>query len=185
MKNLLFWLLLLWSIALMWCNESNNEKYTLDSKEWFNVVKWYCEDEWWRIEDWKKWEGYQSVCFYEEDESYCFLEDLYNGLCNKWELYDFDENVSLEGDLYPYAEQACIDSNGQVSQNENGKYICVFDDSQFCYVDEVVDWTCDFLKNDDQDEIVHEEQNVEYDDNDCYYIQGQIRVCGKDASTFE
>ena len=73
-------------VALVWCQKSDWgwTVWQADDNEWFAVAEWYCEDEWWEIEMWEDGDGYRPVCFYEENESYCYLEDLYEGLCNKW-----------------------------------------------------------------------------------------------------
>ena len=143
MKNkLLFGLLILPCIVLLWCDNYNWE-LIVDDDEWFAVAEWYCEEEWWEVEMWEEWNEYQPVCFYEEDESYCYLEDLYGKLCRKWELYYF-----YDYDPYPYAEQACIDSNWQVSVTEAWDNICVLSDDEFCYMDDIIDWWCDLLYQD-------------------------------------
>ena len=143
MKNkLLFGLFILPCIVLLWCDNYNWE-LIVDDDEWFAVAEWYCEEEWWEVEMWEEWNEYQPVCFYEEDESYCYLEDLYGKLCRKWELYYF-----YDYDPYPYAEQACIDSNWQVSVTEAWDNICVLSDDEFCYMDDIIDWWCDLLYQD-------------------------------------
>ena len=140
-KSLLIWLFLVWIFTLVWCQKSDDDSINMDVDDngRFAVAEWYCVDEWWELEMWEDGDGYRPVCFYEDDESYCYFEDLYDWLCHKWDLYTYYD------DLYPYAEQACIDSNGQISQTEYGEDICILGDDEFCYMDDIMDWACDFL----------------------------------------
>lgn len=138
-SKLLFSLLSILCLALIWCSEPVwNEK--IEDEDWFSVAEGYCENEWWEVEMWENWDGYQPVCFYVDDESYCYLEYLYYGVCTKWEFYYFDD--------YWYAEQACIDSDGQISQTDDWEDICIFNDKEFCYMNDVMDWACDLLYQD-------------------------------------
>lgn len=138
-SKLLFGLLSVFSLALIWCSEPAwNDK--VDDEDWFNIAEWYCENEWWKIEMWEELNGYQPVCFYADDESYCYLEYLYNGLCSKWEFYYFDD--------YSYVEQVCIESNGQISQTDDWEDICILNDEEFCYMSDIMDWACDLLYQD-------------------------------------
>jgi len=118
------------------------ERNVDEGGERFSVAEWYCEDEWWELEMWEEGGDYQPVCYFEEDESYCYFEDIYDGLCHKWDLYYYYD------DLYPYAEQACIDSNGQIFQTEYGEDICILSDDEFCYMDDIMDGACDLLYED-------------------------------------
>ena len=180
-KTLLFWLLLVWSFALVWCQKSDWDDmvWQVDGNEWFAVAEWYCEDEWWKLEVWEEWGDYQAVCYFEEDESYCYFDDLYDWSCHKWDLYYYYE------DLYPYAEQACIDSNGQISQTEYGEDICILSDDEFCYMDDIMDWACDLLYYDVQEMYDIHEGEREYQEYiaECYG-QPQITVCGQDGNPY-
>ncbi len=141
MKNrLIFGLLAALSLALIWCSEPawNNE---VGDQDWLSVAEWYCENEWWEVEMWEELNWYQPVCIYADDESYCYLEYLYNWLCSRWEFNFFDD--------YAYAEQVCIDSSGQISQTDNWEDICILNDEEFCYMSDVMDWACDLLYQDD------------------------------------
>jgi len=130
----------------MWCFDIKDlpgmERDIDGGGERFTVAEWYCADEWWELEMWEEWGDYQPICYFGEDESYCYFEDMYDWLCHKWNLYYYYE------DLYPYAEQICIDSNGQISQTEYGEDICILSDYEFCYMDDIMDWACDLLYKD-------------------------------------
>ena len=76
----------------------------------FETAKQSCEAEWWVVEQWYEWWENQNVCNY-PDDSFCYLEEVSEGNCGKGDFY-------YDDDLYPYAEQACIDSNGQISETE-------------------------------------------------------------------
>jgi len=184
MKNLfLIWILFLWSIILSWCNDIKDwpgmERNIDGGGEWFSVAEWYCADEWWKLEMWEEGGDYQPVCYFDEDESFCYFEDMYDGLCHKWDLYYYYE------ELYPYAEQACIDSNGQISQTEYEEDICIFSDNEFCYMDDIMDWACDLLKYNVQEVYDIHESEREYQEYvaECYE-QPQVTVCGQDGNSY-
>ena len=177
MKNkLIFGLLAILCLALIWCSEPawNNE---VGDEDWLSVAEWYCENEWWEVEMWEELNGYQPVCIYADDESYCYLEYLYNWLCSKWEFYYFDD--------YTYAEQACIDSNGQISQTEEWEDICILSDDEFCYMSDVMDWACDLLSYNVQDVYDEHESERAYQEyiSECY-DQPQVTVCGQDGNPY-
>ena len=182
-KSLLFWLLFLWGITLTWCIDIMDWPWMVNEPEaggeWFSVAEWYCADEWWKLEIWEEWDESQAICFFEDDESYCYFEDLYDGLCHKWDLYYYYD------DMYPYAEQACIDSNGQVSQTELWENICILNDDEFCYMDDIMDWACDLLNYDVQEIYDLHESEREYQEYvaECY-DQPQITVCGQDGNPY-
>ena len=145
--------------------------------ERITVVTEMCEEEWWKIEERNEWWDTQNVCFY-PDESFCYLEELASDNCHKWDMYYTD-------DLYPYAEQACIDSNGQISQTEEWVDICILSDDEFCYMDDVADWGCDLLKYNVQDiyDIHKDERAYQEYIAECYN-QPQGTVCGQDWNEY-
>ena len=140
-KYLLIWLLFLWGVTLVWCSEPEDVNVLdADDNEWFVVAEWYCEDEWWEIEIWEEWDGQQPVCFY-EDGSYCYIEDLYDGLCSRWEFYyldDYDELAACDAEW----EDIVCGKDGNTYYN--GCYL------DFAWVEEetelaeVIDWKCVF-----------------------------------------
>jgi len=146
-KSLLIWLLFLWSISLTWCFNIKDwpgmERNLDGGGEWFSIAEWYCADEWGELQAWEEGNDYQYVCFYADDESYCYLEDLYDGLCSRWEFYYFDDY-----DLYQYAEQVCLGNDGQLSTTDSGENICILSDDDFCYINDIIDGWCDLLYED-------------------------------------
>ena len=42
-------------------------------------------------------------------------------------------------------EQICIDYNGQISETEDGSKICILNDNDFCYLEDLQNWWCDLL----------------------------------------
>ena len=184
MKNfLLIWLLFLRSIILVWCSEPTDWPWMEGNVEqWWEritVVTEMCEEEWWKIQEWNEWWDIQNVCFY-PDESFCYLEDLAADNCHKWDMR-YDDNYYL----YPYAEQACIDSNGQISQTEEWEDICILSDDEFCYMSDVMDWACDLLSYNVQDVYDEYESERAYQEyiSECY-DQPQVTVCGQDGNPY-
>ena len=104
-KIFLIWVLFLWCMALVWCVDIKDWPWMeneVSNNEWFVVAEWYCEEEWWEVEMWEEWWENQPVCFYGEDGSYCYLEDLYEGECGKWELYYFeDDQLNVSNRISP------------------------------------------------------------------------------------
>jgi len=180
MKKLsLIWLLFLWSAILTWCFDIMDWPWmergddTTEWWEWLTEVIDMCEEQWWTVE----WQDLDAFCYF-EDKTFCYLEDLPSWSCKKWD-------VSLINDGYPYAEQACIDNNGQISQTEDGKDICILSDEEFCYMDDIIDGWCDLLYQDmvniqdmHEDERAYQEYIAE-----CYQ-EPQITVCGQDGNPY-
>ena len=95
--------------------------------EWITVTTDTCNEQWWEVQQWNEWWDIQDICYF-SDESFCYLEDLASWACEKWDMKYYDDT------LYVYAEQACIDNNGQLSQTEDGEDICILNDEEFCYM---------------------------------------------------
>ena len=183
-KYLLIWFLFLYSITLTWCFDimdwpwMEKDDGILGWWERVTVVTEMCKEEWWKIEEWNEWWDIQNVCFY-PDKSFCYLEELASDNCHKWDMFYADN------DLYPYAEQACIDSNGQISQTEEWVDICILGDDEFCYMDDIADWGCDLLKYNVQDIYdIHEDERA-YQEYvaECYELP-QVTVCGQDWNAY-
>ena len=178
-KILLIWLLFLWSITLTWCidimdwpwMERGND--ATEWWEWITEVIDMCEEQWWTVE----WQDLDAFCYF-EDKTFCYLEDLPSWNCKKWD-------ISLINDGYPYAEQACIDNNGQISQTEDWEDICILNDDEFCYMSDIIDWGCDLLYQDMVDIQAMHESEREYQEYvaECYE-QPQITVCGQDGNSY-
>ena len=54
-----------------------------------------CWENWWNPESRFNWSGKLDVCYF-QDESFCFLEDLKNWECKKWDHYYGDEEYYTE-----------------------------------------------------------------------------------------
>ncbi len=166
-----------------YCTLENMEKWNCEWIhqwwwEWITVVTDMCNEQWWVVEQWFEWWDTQDICFF-PDESFCYLEDLASWACEKWDVTYYDDT------LYIYAEQACIDNNGQLSQTEDGEDICILNDEEFCYMSDVMDWGCDLLYQDMIDIQDMHESEREYQEYvaECYE-QPQITVCGEDWNTY-
>lgn len=185
MKNkvLLFILCSISWITLMGCTNTPTNKWNNNEEHWFNIAEWYCKDAWWELETLEEWDGYIPICYYKEDNSFCYYEDLYDKTCKKWDI-QYNE-YDYEDDLYPYAEEACIDSDGLLSQTEDGYDICILNDNNYCYIDEIIDWECNWLTYDIEDiyEIHAEERAYQEYIAECYE-QEQITVCGQDWNSY-
>lgn len=146
--------------------------------ERITVVTDMCNEQWWEIQQWNEWWDTQDICFF-PDESFCYLEDLAAWACEKWDMKYYDDN------LYIYAEQACLDNNGQLSQTEDGEDICILNDEDFCYMSDVMDWGCDLLYQDMLDiQDMHESERAYQEYVAECYDQPQITVCGEDWITY-
>jgi len=181
-KLFLIWLLFLWSLSLTWCFEildwPGMEREIPEWWERITVATDMCNEQWGKIEEWNEWWDTQDICFF-PDESFCYLEDLAAWNCEKWDMKYYDDN------LYIYAEQACIDSNGQLSQTEDGEDICILNDEEFCYMSDVMDWACDLLYQNMLDIQDMHESEREYQEYvaECYQ-QPQVTVCGQDWNSY-
>lgn len=185
------------SLTLTWCFGSW-EKSLLWRLWWFDVKDWpgmekeddisewweritvvteMCEEEWWLVEEWLEWWDTQDVCYF-DDKTFCYLEDFAAWTCKKWDM-------SYINDWYTYAEEACIDNNGQISQTEEWEDICILNDEEFCYMIDVMDWGCDLLYQDMLDIQDMHESEREYQEYiaECYE-QPQITVCGQDWNAY-
>lgn len=198
-KSLLVWLLFLCSLTLTWCfGNWNNGKSLLWRLWWFDIKDWpgmeregdntewweritvvteMCEEQWWVVEQWLEWWDTQDVCYF-DDKTFCYLEDFAAWNCKKWDM-------SYINDGYTYAEEACIDSNGQISQTEEWVYICILSDDEFCYMEDIVDWGCDLLKYSVQDiNDIHEQERAYQEYVAECYNEPQITVCGQDWNPY-
>ena len=155
--------------------------YLEDMEDWWCDLLWYmwdaplsvyCEESWWTPEYWMEWWEDFYVCAF-EDDSFCYLDDLFNWYCNKWDMFYWGDAISS------YAKLECLDSNGQLSENDLWDEICIFSDDDFCYIGDILNWSCEFV------EIYEYEDESEYQKylEECY-LQGQWVVCGEDWNTY-
>ena len=97
-KSLLTITALLSILFLAWCNDimdwDGMERNIEDIPEWggerISIVTDKCNEEWWEVQTRYEWWEEQEVCFY-DDESFCYLEDLWSDLCKKWDMKYYDE----------------------------------------------------------------------------------------------
>lgn len=164
-----------------YCSLENMEKWDCEwIHQWWEritIVTDMCEEQWWVVEQWLEWWDTQDVCYF-DDKTFCYLEDFAAWNCKKWDM-------SLINNGYPYAEQACIDNNGQISQTEDWEDICILSDEEFCYMSDIIDWGCDLLYQDMVDIQDMHESEREYQEYvaECYE-QPQITVCGQDGNPY-
>ena len=180
-KLFLIWLLFLWGFILTWCNDILDwPGMERDVNEWWEritVVTEMCEEQWWNVEEWNEWWEKQDVCYF-EDKTFCYLEDFAAWKCKKWDM-------SYINDWYTYAEEACIDNNGQISQTEEWEDICILSDDEFCYMSDIMDWGCDLLYQDMLDiQDMHESERAYQEYIAECYEQPQITVCGQDGNPY-
>ena len=150
------------------------------SSDFIEKAKTYCEDE-----NWTLWEDTRenSICVF-DDKSFCYSDDYYLNDCKPWQVNL--ETLDYYESNYPYAEQACFDSNGQLSENESWEEICILDDeNNFCLVDDILKWKCEGLKYSVQDVIdIHEEERAYQEYVAECYDEEQETVCGKDWNPY-
>ena len=165
-----------------YCSLEDMEKWNC---EWIHQWWWeritevtdMCEEQWWVVEQWLEWWDSQNVCYF-DDKTFCYLEDFVAWNCKKWD-------ISYINDEYTYAEEACIDNNGQLSQTEDWENICILNDEEFCYMSDIIDWGCDLLYQDMLDIQAMHESEREYQEYiaECYQ-EPQITVCGQDWNSY-
>ena len=115
-----------------WINDESDESDYLDSVT-------ICEDNGWKIV-YDETEKESPMCYFLEAE-WCSLASIERGDC---EFLSYEYNSLGDWvDEYPIWEQLCIDNGGQVSQTEDGIGICILNDDDFCYLEDLEDWWCD------------------------------------------
>lgn len=63
--------------------------------------------------------------------------------CDFFQIVDWDW---MEREIqYPVAEQECIDNDGQLSTDDDGNQICILSDDEFCYLEDIENWKCEWL----------------------------------------
>ena len=126
-------------VTLAWCKKTNLPWVEiLDYDKWVGAAVMYCENEWWEVQDWYEWWDEQKVCSY-DDESYCYLRDLYDEKCSKWEIYGWGwEWITVVTDM-------CNEDWWEIQQwNEWGETqdVCYFSDESFCYLEDLAADLC-------------------------------------------
>ena len=160
MKKLLIVISIIWiSLVFVWCNRHNNS----DNSQ-YNI----CTDNEWNPESRFNWSGKLDVCYF-NDESFCFLDDLKNWECKKWDYYYEDEEYYKEA-----FEKLNQDINNEENDNEENvenisqeiaecdekweDIVCWKDGNTYfnkCYLEfawveeetelaEIIDWKCVF-----------------------------------------
>ena len=141
MKKALVFSALLWvTLFFVGCNNKEEDKTaSTNTGSAGSEYEAICCDEWWEN---------AAVCFY-SDNSFCFVEDVENWSCKKWDLPFYDDNYDLN-----LAEQS--DFADCDSQEE--EIVCGKDGSTYsnrCYMEasgieeetehaKVVDGKCEF-----------------------------------------
>ena len=128
---------------------------------------------WWNLSYIKIHEKIAYKSYYCFDIFYCYYSSY-----SKWDM-------SYINDWYTYAEEACIDNNGQISQTEEWEDICILSDEEFCYMRDIMDWGCDLLYQDMLDiQNMHESERAYQEYIAECYEQPQITVCGQDGNPY-
>lgn len=96
-----------------------------------------CEYNGWKIiyDEEKEW----PMCYFLEAE-WCSLASI-----DRWDCEYLSDEYNYWEEEYPVWEQICIDYNGQISETEDGSKICILNDNDFCYLEDLQDWWCDLL----------------------------------------
>lgn len=159
-KISLFGLFLLLWFVLVWCWKGSVDKNL------YPVAQEVCHDNDWEVT----------------------LDDEWVPICLLWgrgiylaDMEGVGEKFWEDSSLYPSAEQECIYNNGEVARNDNWEYVCVFSDHEFCYIQDIMQWTCEFTVSpafvSDFDEF---EADYQQYIAECYE-QEQETVCWEDG----
>ena len=126
------------------CDYLNNEFDDSDYPEYWAYSEYpdpvkICEYNGWKIiNDEEEW----PMCYFLEAE-WCTLDSIDRGDCAFLsDEYNYQESWETS---YPSWEQICMDHDGQISETENGSGICIFNDEDMCYLEDLEEWWCDLL----------------------------------------
>ena len=77
-----------------WCTLENIEKWGceyLDNEyEWDMPPSVYCEENWWEPQVWQEWGEESEVCWFKDDETFCYLNDFADWSCKQWDMTYYD-----------------------------------------------------------------------------------------------
>ena len=152
------------------------------SLDFINDINKFCSNNSWVAlidGDWNE------VCIFNE-ESFCYADDFYLNDCKPWDKNIMFLKESSENEiLFPYAEQACIDSNGQLSENDEWYSICILEDDTSCLINDIINWWCESLTTSLQSIIDMHDEEAAYQQYlaECY-DQEQHVVCWKDWNSY-
>ncbi len=143
MKNslLILSLIILW-ISLTWCQKQENI-------EACNSINGNCTNT-------KKYLTWEKLCI--DNDGQPTTDELWNDIClfnahdwcllkniEDWNCEFLSDEYNSWEEEYPIWEQICIDYNGQISETDDNSEICIFNDEEFCYLEDLQDWWCDLL----------------------------------------
>lgn len=160
MKKLVLIISIIWiSLLFVGCNKQDNSKNNDQYK--------LCRDNKWNPESRFNWSGKLDVCYF-DDESFCFLDDLKNWKCEKWDHYYEDEEYYNEA-FEEFNENDNLETDEEINDDNIKKEIAECDEKwediicwkdgntyynrcylEFAWVEEetelaeIVDWKCIF-----------------------------------------
>lgn len=86
MKKILVYSLILWTLLSVWCNKKNDNTLIESS----SIDKEICTNNNWKLEILWGAEDNATVCVF-KDSTFCFIEDLQNWTCKKWDTKYYKE----------------------------------------------------------------------------------------------
>ena len=142
MKKLITFFVLFWLVVLItWCNKHNILwDQILDYDKRVGAARMYCEKSWWIVKYWD--DEHEHICFY-DDDSYCYLRDLYDEKCGKWEFYDFDNQ--WWGEWITAVTDMCNEEWWEIQEWSEWweiQNVCYFPDESFCYLEDLAADMC-------------------------------------------
>lgn len=142
--------LLLLCLFFFWCNKKDKDNWEAIIT---NADESLCVEKWWNVETVSEWWEDFVLCVF-EDGSFCFVEDLESGVCEKWDIQYYDaENLEADIETWVTLEYEKVDCSSLPENIVCGKDGNTYNNS--CYLEdawveeetelaEVVDWECVF-----------------------------------------
>jgi len=128
-KAYLIVIIALSGILLCWCQNKEWNDNNTEENHRFNIAEWYCKDEWWVMDIQEEWDELVPICYYEDTDSYCYYDDLYDWYCNKSNAYWFDNYD------YPEPDWICINHWWEPILDNEEDYACLIEWKTIKYSD--------------------------------------------------
>ena len=87
-----FWVPICLFFVDEWCTLESIESWECDifEFEWDTPPSVTCEENWWEPQVRQEWWEEQEVCWFKDDESFCYLNDFADWTCKKWDMTYYD-----------------------------------------------------------------------------------------------